>query len=151
MPKLRLVVAVMVLAVACGIAESTPPTIETEPTQSLLDEAASCCSFPVEDVDRIELYREVFHHSSNLWALQQLVEEVRADRVVDQVEFEDMCFKGPQWKVQLEAAVNYLVKYRGQEPDYYERSSEHQYLVEATQTLHPVITALEQDCGGFAY
>ncbi len=48
---------------------------------------------PVVEKERLERWREAEVHWANIDALRESVEAVMADRVIDQAESRDLCFK----------------------------------------------------------
>ena len=70
-----------------------------------------------DDQVKIRRWQEATEHWANIDAFSAYAERVMADRVIDRNESRNLCHNAEQWRTQLEAAQNYIVAYRGVEPD----------------------------------
>ena len=70
-----------------------------------------------EDLASQARWKEQFHHYDNLNAFTDSLLEINSDRVIDEDELDRICFLLEQWGSQLNAAAEYVAKYRQAEPD----------------------------------
>ncbi len=98
------------------------------------------------DEERLERWREVEVHWANIDALRESVEAVMADKVIDQAESRDLCFKAAQWRTQLEAAQEYMARYRRVEPTLVANTPRIHLLKPESERTLKVVAGLEAEC-----
>ena len=70
-----------------------------------------------EDEARVERWMERTSHWRNIDVFTAIMNDINADRVIDEAEGKRICLLLPKWEAQLVAARDYVEEYRRVEPE----------------------------------